>query len=172
MTPRKKRIKVSELEFKEKLVAVNRVVKVVKGGRNLSFTALVVIGDEKGTIGHGLGKSKQVPDAIKKATNNARRNLIKIPIQGRYTIPHAVIGKFKGGHILLKRAKRGAGIVAGGGVRKILETSGIQNVSGKIIGSTNPHNVIKATFKALSQLRSPLMVAKQRGISVDKVFNG
>ncbi len=169
---KKKRIKASGLEFKEKLVGVNRVVKVVKGGRNLSFTALVVIGDEKGTIGHGLGKSKQVPDAIKKATNNARRNLIKIPIQG-YTIPHRVIGKFKGGHVLLKRAKRGAGIIAGGGVRKILETSGIPNVSGKIIGSTtNHHNVIKATFKALSQLRNPLMVAEQRGISLHKVFNG
>ena len=171
MTQKKDRIKASELEFKEKVVAVNRVVKVVKGGRNFTFTALVVIGDGKGTVGHGLGKSKQVPDAIKKATNNARKNLIKVPIQ-RDTLPHESTGRFKGGHVFLKPAAPGTGIIAGAGVRALLESAGVHNVLAKSKGSTNPHNVVKATFKALQQLRDPLMVAMQRGISLDKVFNG
>ena len=171
MIPIKKRIKASEIDLQEKVVAVKRVTKVVKGGRNFSFSAVIVVGDGKGVVGYGLGKANEVTDAIAKGVDNAKRNLIKVPILHE-TLPHEAIGKFGGGLILLKPAAPGTGVIAGGGARVVLESAGVHNVLAKSKGSSNPHNVVKATFKALVQLRDPMTVAAQRGISLDKVFNG
>ena len=167
----KKIIKPSELNLTEKVVAVNRVTKVVEGGRNFSFSAVVVVGDGKGVVGHGLGKAQEVTNAIAKGIEKAKKNLIKVPIL-KGTVPHQATGKYGGGHILIKPAAPGTGIIAGGGARVVLECAGINNVLSKSKGSSNPHNNVKATFQALSQMRDPVTVAAQRGIGLDKVFNG
>lgn len=166
-----KRVKPADAELKEKLVNLNRVAKVTKGGRTFSFAAIVVVGDGKGTVGHGLGKARDVSESIKKAVDDAKKNLIKVPIH-EGTIPHAAKGKYGAGKVLVKPASDGTGVIAGGAMRAVLEIAGVQNVLAKSQGSSNPHNVVKATINALSRLRSPQEVARQRGITVEKVFNG
>jgi len=158
-------------EFKEKMVALNRVAKVTKGGRTFSFAAIVVVGDGKGSVGQGLGKAREVSDAIQKAVEDAKKNLIKVPVVGG-TIPHEVLGKYGAGRILLKPASDGTGVIAGGAMRAVLDMAGIHNVLAKSQGSSNPHNVVKTTLDGLSKLRTPQQVAKQRRIDVSKVFNG
>lgn len=165
------RVKSSEIELKDKLVGVNRVTKVTKGGRTFSFSAIVVVGDENGTVGHGLGKAKEVTEAISKGIDDAKKNLIRVPIINA-TVPHAQKGKFGGARVLLKPASNGTGVIAGGAMRAVLESVGIHNVLAKSQGSSNPHNVVKATIDALSQMRDAVSVAKQRGITIDQVFNG
>jgi small subunit ribosomal protein S5 len=157
--------------FKEKLVALNRVAKVTKGGRTFSFAAIVVVGDGEGSVGQGLGKSREVSDAISKAIEDAKKNLVKVNIH-HGTIPHEAHGKFGAGKVLIKPASEGTGVIAGGAMRAVLDMAGIHNVLGKSLGSSNPHNVVKATIDALKQLRSPQVIAKQRRISLNKVFNG
>lgn len=158
-------------DLKDKLVALNRVAKVTKGGRTFSFAALVVVGDGNGTVGYGLGKARDVTDSISKAVEDAKKNLITFPLhQG--TIPHEVLGKYDAGRVLMKPASDGTGVIAGGAMRFVLESAGVHNVLCKSQGSSNPHNVVKATVNALSKLRSPKEVARQRSISVSKVFNG
>lgn len=164
-------VKPGGLELKDRLVGVQRVTKVTNGGRAFGFSAIVVVGDENGVVGHGLGKSKEVSEAIAKAVEDAKKNLVRIPIN-KGTLPHEQKGKFGGARVFLKPASTGTGVIAGGAVRAVLESVGIQNVLSKSQGSSNPHNVVKATFDALLQLRDARMVAKQRGITVDKVFNG
>ncbi|MDG1272568.1 MAG: 30S ribosomal protein S5 [Flavobacteriaceae bacterium] len=159
------------LDLKDRLVGVQRVTKVTKGGRTFGFSAIVVVGDENGVVGQGLGKSKEVSQAISKAVEDAKKNLVRIPIE-KATLPHEQKGKYGGARVFLKPASEGTGVIAGGAVRAVLEAVGVHNVLSKSQGSSNPHNVVKATFDALLQLRNPLMVAKQRGISLDKVFNG
>ena len=164
-------VKPGGLELKDRLVGVQRVTKVTKGGRAFGFSAIVVVGDENGVVGHGLGKSKEVAEAISKAIEDAKKNLVRIPIKNG-TLPHEQKGKYGGARVFLKPATPGTGVIAGGAVRSVLEAVGVHNVLSKSQGSSNPHNVVKATFDAMLQLRSPEMVAKQRGISLDKVFNG
>lgn len=159
------------LDLKDRLVGVQRVTKVTKGGRTFGFSAIVVVGDENGVVGQGLGKSKEVSEAISKAVEDAKKNLVRIPIE-KGTVPHEQKGKYGGARVFLKPASEGTGVIAGGAVRAVLEAVGVHNVLSKSQGSSNPHNVVKATFDALLQLRSPMIVAKQRGISLDKVFNG
>ncbi len=160
----KKRIDSADLNLKDQVVNINRVTKVVKGGKNLSFTALVVVGDpEKHIVGYAKGKAKEVPSAIRKAIERAKKNLIKVNTL-EHTIPHQVLGVFGAGRVLLKPARTGKGTIAGGAVRAVVEAAGIQNVLTKSIGSKNPHNVIKATFDALLQLRDKEEVAAMRGI--------
>lgn len=171
MAKENQRVPASESEFKEKMVALNRVAKVTKGGRTFSFAAIVVVGDGKGTVGQGLGKAREVSDAIAKAVEDAKKNLVKVPIM-KGTIPHEVLGKYGAGKILLRPASDGTGVIAGGAMRAVLDMAGIHNVLAKSQGSSNPHNVVKATLNALAKLRTPLMVAKQRRIEVSKVFNG
>lgn len=166
-----KRIKPSETELKEKMVSLNRVAKVTKGGRTFSFAAVVVVGDGKGTVGHGLGKAKDVSACIAKAVDDAKKNLVKVPII-KGTIPHEQKGRFGSGKVLIKPASEGTGVIAGGAMRAVLELVGIQNVLAKSQGSANPHNVIKATFDALEKLRGPQEIAKRRGISIKKLYNG
>jgi small subunit ribosomal protein S5 len=165
------RVKSSEIELKDKLVSVNRVTKVTKGGRTFSFSAIVVVGDENGIVGHGLGKAKEVTEAISKGIDDAKKNLIRVPIINA-TVPHAQKGKYGGARVLLKPASNGTGVIAGGAMRSVLESVGIHNVLAKSQGSSNPHNVVKATIDALSQMRDAVTVAKQRGITMDQVFNG
>lgn len=167
----KNKIKINEIDLKEKIISINRVTKVVKGGRNFSFSAIIVIGNNKGIIGYGLGKANEVINAINKGIIDAKKNLIKIPIINN-TIPHQSIGKFKSGLIMLKPASPGTGIIAGGSTRSIIEISGIKNIFSKSKGSCNPHNTVKATFKALKKIRDPFTIAKQRNISLKKLFNG
>ena len=163
-------VKPGGLELKDRLVSVQRVTKVTKGGRNFGFSAIVVVGDENGIVGHGLGKSKEVSEAIAKAVEDAKKNLIKITIKNG-TLPHEQKGKFGGARVFLKPASEGTGVIAGGAVRAVLDTVGVNDVLSKSQGSSNPHNVVKATFDALLQLRSPEIIAKQRGIPINKVFN-
>ena len=165
------RVKSADIELKDKLVAVNRVTKVTKGGRTFSFSAIVVVGDEHGVVGHGLGKAKAVTEAITKGIDDAKKNLIKVPIL-RGTVPHEQKGKFGGAEVFLKPATEGTGVIAGGAMRAVLESVGVHNVLAKSQGSSNPHNVVKATMVALSNMRDAVAVARQRGISLDKVFNG
>ncbi|MGB3548919.1 MAG: 30S ribosomal protein S5 [Saprospiraceae bacterium] len=160
-----------ESEFKEKMVALNRVAKVTKGGRTFSFAAIVVVGDGKGRVGHGLGKARDISEAIQKAVDEAKKNLIKVPIHNG-TIPHEQKGKYGAGKVLLKPASAGTGVIAGGAMRAVLEFAGIHDVLAKSQGSSNPHNVIKATIDALQKLRSPQVVARQRGITIEKLFQG
>jgi len=166
-----KRVKAADLELKDRLVAVNRVTKVTKGGRAFSFSAIVVVGNENGVVGHGLGKAKEVTEAITKGIEDAKKNLIKIPVING-TIPHSQKGRFSGASVLIKPATPGTGVIAGNSMRAVLESAGIKNVLAKSQGSSNPHNVIKATFQALDALRDPISVARQRGIELTKVFNG
>lgn len=166
-----KRVKASEIELKDRVVAVNRVAKVVKGGRRFSFSAIVVVGDGHGVVGFGLGKANEVTDAISKGIDDAKKNLIKVPVH-KGTVPHESVGKYSGGFVLLKPAAAGTGVIAGGAMRAVLESAGIKDVLAKSKGSSNPHNVVKATFDALLQMRDPFTVAKFRGISMKKVFNG
>lgn len=165
------RVKPSGLELQDHLVGVQRVTKVTKGGRTFGFSAIVVVGDGESIVGHGLGKSKDVATAIAKGIENAKKNLVRIPIT-KQTLPHEQKGKFGGAKVFLKPASEGTGVIAGGPVRAVLESVGVHNVLSKSQGSSNPHNVVKATFDALLQLRSADMIAKERGVSVDKVFNG
>ena len=164
-------VKPAGLDLKDRLVGVQRVTKVTKGGRNFGFSAVVVVGDENGVVGHGLGKSKEVSEAISKAVEDAKKNLIRIPIN-KGTLPHEQKGKYGGAKVFLKPASEGTGVIAGGAVRSVLESVGVQNVLSKSQGSSNNHNVVKATFDALLKLRDPQIIASQRGISIDKVFNG
>lgn len=166
-----KRVKSTDIELKDRLVNVNRVTKVTKGGRAFTFSAIVVVGNEHGVVGHGLGKAKEVTDAITKGIDDAKKNLIKVPIM-KGTIPHPQEGKFGGALVFLKPASHGTGVIAGGAMRAVLESVGITDVLAKSKGSSNPHNVVKATLDALSKLRDPATIAHQRGITLDKVFNG
>jgi len=161
----------NDLELKDRLVAINRVTKVTKGGRTFSFAAIVVVGNEDGIIGWGLGKAGEVTAAIAKAIEAAKKNLIKVPVY-KGTIPHEQLAKFGGAQVFIKPATHGTGVKAGGAMRAVLESVGITDVLAKSKGSSNPHNLVKATILALSELRDPAMVAQNRGISVDKVFNG
>ncbi len=164
-------VKPGGLELKDRLVGVQRVTKVTKGGRAFGFSAIVVVGDENGVVGQGLGKSKEVAEAISKAIEDAKKNLVRIPINNG-TVPHEQKGKYGGARVFLKPASAGTGVIAGGAVRAVLEAVGVHNVLSKSQGSSNPHNVVKATFDALLQLRSAATIARQRGVSLDKVFNG
>jgi len=166
-----KRLKASELDLKEKVVDIKRVAKVNQGGRTFSFSAIVVVGDGEGIVGNGLGKAREVTEAISKGVDDAKKNLMQVPLIND-TIPHEVFGKFGAGKVVIKPASAGTGIIAGGAMRAVLERAGINNVLCKSLGSANPHNVIKATLQGLGQLRDPLTVAKHRNIELKKVFNG
>jgi small subunit ribosomal protein S5 len=166
-----KRVKSSEIELKDRLVSIQRVTKVTKGGRTFSFSAIVVVGNEKGVVGFGLGKSLEVTDAITKAIEDAKKNLIKVPIV-KGTVPHNQDGKFGGSRVYLQPASHGTGVIAGGAMRAVLESVGVTDVLAKSKGSSNPHNVVKATVNALAQMRDAYTVAAMRGITLEKVFNG
>jgi small subunit ribosomal protein S5 len=166
---RKKTYKAGELELKEKMVSIGRVAKVVKGGRRFSFSAVTVVGDGNGHVGIGLGKANEVTDSIRKSVEDAKKNVIEVPIV-KGTIPHEIIGKFGAAKVLLKPASRGTGIIAGVGVRAVLESAGVQDVLTKLLGSSNPHNVVKATIKALVSLNDAKTVAERRGLSLQELF--
>lgn len=161
----------ADSDLTDKVVTINRVAKVTKGGRTFSFSAIVVVGDRKGKVGHGLGKAREVIEAITKGKEEASRSMITVPLHNG-TIPHRQLGKYGAGKVLLRPASKGTGVIAGGPMRAVLENAGVTDVIGKSLGSSNPHNMIKATMDALSKLRDPKAVAKQRGIAVGKVFNG
>ncbi len=166
-----KRVKSSEIEFKDRLVAIKRVTKVTKGGRTFSFSAIVVVGNEDGVVGYGLGKAKEVTTAIAKGVDDAKKNLIKVPVL-KGTIPHQQEGKYSGALVLIKPAAPGTGVLAGGAMRAVLESVGITDVLAKSKGSSNPHSVVKATIDALVRLKDPFTVAQLRNINLSKVFNG
>jgi small subunit ribosomal protein S5 len=164
----RERIDASQLDIKDTVVSINRVTKVVKGGKNLSFSALVVVGDGHGVVGFGIGKAKEVPSAIKKGIEAAKKNLIRVPLAGS-TIPHRVLGKFGSGSVLLKPAPDGTGIIAGGAVRAVVESAGITNILTKSLGSANPHNVVRATFTGLGSLKDPVSIARLRGKDLEEL---
>jgi small subunit ribosomal protein S5 len=161
----------ADVEIKDRLVAVQRVTKVTKGGRTFSFAAIVVVGNEKGIVGYGLGKAREVTDAVTKGVEDAKKNLIKVAVH-KGTVPHEQYGKYSGSKVFIKPAAPGTGVIAGGAMRAVLESVGIKDVLAKSMGSSNPHNVVKATMNALIQLRDPSAIANQRSITIDKVFNG
>jgi small subunit ribosomal protein S5 len=163
------KFKAGELDLKDRLVHINRVAKVVKGGRRFSFNAIVVVGDGKGHVGVGLGKANEVSNAISKGVDDAKKNVVVVPVL-KGTIPHQIIGKYGAAKIFLKPATPGTGLIAGGGVRTVLESAGVQDVLTKCMGSSNPHNVVKATLQALLNLRTADVVAKQRGTNMKKLF--
>ena len=165
------KVKAGDLELKEKVVSINRVVKTTKGGRAFSFSALVVVGNGNGVVGHGLGKAKEVQEAISKGIEDAKKNLIKVPVM-KGSIPHDQLAKEGAAKVLIKPAAHGTGVIAGGSMRAVLESAGVTDVLAKSLGSANPHNVVKATFKALAMLREPIAVSKVRNLSLKKVFNG
>ena len=161
----------NDLELKDRLVAINRVTKVTKGGRTFSFAAIVVVGNEDGIVGWGLGKAGEVTTAIAKGVEAAKKNLIKVPVH-KGTIPHEQLAKFGGAQVLIRPASHGTGVKAGGAMRAVLESAGITDVIAKSKGSSNPHNLVKATIAALAEMRDAYTIAGERGISMDKVFNG
>ena len=162
--------KKQESELIERLVGINRVAKVVKGGRRFGFAAIMIVGDEKGRVGMGTGKSREVPDAIRKANEQARRNLFRVPLREGRTLHHDVEGTFGAGRVRLRAAEPGTGIIAGGPMRAIFEALGVQDVVAKCIGTSNPHNMVKATFDALKNMSSPRMVAARRGKKVNEIL--
>lgn len=164
-------VRSTDLELKDKLVALNRVTKVTKGGRTFTFSAVVVVGNEEGVVGHGLGKAKEVVEAISKGVDDAKKNLIRVPIING-TVPHVQKGKYSGARVFLRPASNGTGVIAGGAMRAVLESAGITDILAKSQGSSNPHNVVKATIDALVHMRDAVQVAHDRGVSLDKVFNG
>jgi small subunit ribosomal protein S5 len=166
-----RKVKTTDLELKDRLVSIQRVTKVTKGGRTFSFSAIVVVGNEDGIVGYGLGKANEVTTAIAKGVEDAKKNLIRVPIHNG-TIPHEQLSKYGGATVFIKPASSGTGVKAGGAMRAVLESVGIKDVLAKSKGSSNPHNLVKATFAALLELRDPATVAEHRGVSVDKVFNG
>ena len=166
-----KSIKASEIDLKERVVSINRVAKVVKGGRRFSFSAIVVVGNGDGVVGYGLGKANEVTDAITKGVDDAKKNLLRVPVL-KGTVPHEALGKFGGGFVLIKPAAPGTGVIAGGAMRAVLESAGLHDVLAKSKGSSNPHNVVKATFEALMSMRDAYTIAEQRGVELSTVFNG
>ncbi len=166
-----RKVKVSDIELKDRLVAINRVTKVTKGGRTFSFSAIVVVGNENGIVGYGLGKANEVTTAIAKGVEDAKKNLIKVPVY-KGTIPHEQIAKYGGARVFIKPASSGTGVKAGGAMRAVLESVGIKDVLAKSKGSSNPHNLVKATINALLEIRDVQTVASHRGVNLEKVFNG
>ena len=165
----RERLDAGKYQLKDQVVSINRVTKVVKGGKNLSFAALVVVGDPSaGVVGHGAGKAKEVPQAIRKGIEAAKKNLVRVHLT-QNTIPHAVLGRFGAGRVLLKPAPEGTGVIAGGAVRAVMTSAGVQNVLTKSLGTANPHNVVKATFAALKMLRDRRLVAAQRGKTIEEL---
>lgn len=166
-----RKVKTSDLDLKDRLVSIQRVTKVTKGGRTFSFSAIVVVGNEDGVVGHGLGKANEVTTAIAKGVEDAKKNLIKVPVING-TIPHEQLAKYGGATVFMKPASSGTGVKAGGAMRAVLESVGVKDVLAKSKGSSNPHNLVKATFAALLELRDAHTVAQHRGVTMDKVFNG
>jgi small subunit ribosomal protein S5 len=164
----KQRISAQGLDLKDQVISINRVTKVVKGGKNMSFAALVVVGDEGGHVGFGTGKAREVPLAIKKAVEAAKKSLIRVPLI-QNTVPHQLVGKFGAGRVLVKPASQGTGVIAGGAVRAVMQAVGVHDVRTKVLGSTNPHNVVRATFDALLRMKDPMELARLRGKQVEEI---
>ena len=169
--PNVKRVKSSEIDFKDRLVSIQRVTKVTKGGRTFSFSAIVVVGNENGVVGYGLGKAKEVTSAIAKGIDDAKKNLIKVPVMNG-TVPHEQTGKYSGAEVFIKPASPGTGVIAGGAMRAVFDSVGIKDILAKSKGSSNPHSVVKATINALTQMRDAHTIAQLRGVDLNTVFNG